>query len=233
MTRFLLITILLISTQAVAQIGVEEFDSNINPGVGIRTIPQRQKELIGSTFLFENWTVGDVHLKTGSVLKGIPIKYDILGQDLLILREDNLLGVKLNFVDKFNLLTADGENIYFVVNKDWTIEGERGTGVYQILVNDGNFGLVKITKVLFVKANYYVALDAGQKDDEYVQSSDLYFLDYATKDLQKAPKSKKKIIDYFGIEEIKEFIKSERIDFKSEDGLKQIIQFANSTNTNN
>ena len=222
------ILIFFCSYQSYAQIGVEEFDSNINPGVEIRTIPARKKELLGSTFLYENWTVGDIYLNSGTVLNDMPLKYDILGQDLLILNKGSLFGIKLNFVEKFNLLTSEGDYLDFVVNKEWTIDGSPGSGVYQLIVQDGDYGLIKITKVKFVKANYYVALDAGQKDDEYVQSSDFYFLNFATKVLTKVPRGKKKLIEYFDSEDLKLFIKSNRIDIKSVEGLTKIVQYVNS-----
>ena len=232
MKKFVYLIIFIFSHQAFAQIGTEEFDSNINPGVEIRQIPQRKKELLGSTFLFENWTVGDVYLNSGTVLRDIPLKYDILGQDLLILQNDRLLGVKLNFVDEFNLLSSTGEELDFLVTKDWTINGEPGTGVYQRLTTNGKFGLIKITKVQFIKANYYVALDAGQKDDEYVKVEDLYFVNNSTKDLFKVPRSKKKIIGYFGNEEIHQFIKTNRLDFRTEEGLIKLIEFVNDEGSN-
>ena len=228
MKRLIFSITILFSYQAFGQIGVEDFDSNINPGVEIRTIPQKKKELIGTTFLFENWTVGDIYLSSGTVLKDIPLKYDILGQDLLILKNEVLMGIKLNFVERFNLLTVEGNYLDFIVTKEWTINGKPGTGVYQKLTNDGKYGLVKVTRVKFIKANYYVALDAGQKDDEYIKVVDLYFVDKSTKDLFKVPRSKKKIIQYFGIDEINELIKKERLDFKSEDGLVEIVDFVNS-----
>ena len=221
--------------EAVSQVGVvdHQVESNTYVGAEIREIPQRKKQLLGSTFLYDNWTVGNIYMKAGGSVNDIPIKYDILGQELLLTRNKSLLGVKLNFVDSFNLLTSEGEYVEFVVNKEWTIDGVPGSGVYQKLTDIGNVGLVKVTKVYFVKANYYVALDAGQKDDKFDKKEYLYFLNNSSKALVKVPRGKKKLMQYFGNDEISAFIKSSKLDFKTEDGLTILVEHANSSYQNN
>jgi hypothetical protein len=235
MKKAMFLILILCFGEAVAQVGVVDSQVQTQTYVGeeIREIPGRKKQLIGSTYLYDNWTVGNVKLISGGHVQDIPMKYDILHQELVMMRNTTLLSVKLNFVKDFSLLTTDGTYLEFIVTTEWTLDGVPGSGVYQKLSEIGNFGLVKVTRVYFVKANYYVALDAGQKDDKYDKREDLYFINNSTKVLFKVPRSKKKIMQYFNNQEITTFLKSSKLDFKTEVGLVQLIDLANSANLSN
>lgn len=233
MKKVLLLILVFCSEMAFAQITVSDFDSNFGPGAEIQAISRGKTKLIGSTFLYDFWSVGNIYTFAGAKLQDVPLKYDILGQELLLLKKESLYGVKLNFVTSFNLLNTNGEYLDFIVTKEWTIDGTPGTGVYQKLTEIGDFGLVKVTRVYLVKANYYVALDAGQKDDTYNKIEELYFINSRTKALVKVPRSKKKLIQYFNNENITSFIKNSKLDFKSEEGLIKLVEIANSSNTSN
>lgn len=215
----------------------EEIDIKlVNDQLGpeVYELPPGKKELQGDIFLFENWTVGNINLKSGKTISNIPIKYNILNQELVMMKDGRLMGVKLNFVNSFNLLSNEWNYIEFFVNNDWTIDLEPRNGIYQKLSEIDEYGLIKVTKVVYVEkaqSQHYASIDTGQKDGKYEKKEFLYFLNTSTKNLDKVPRSKKKLIEYFGREDISSFIKTYNIDFKSEVGLINLVDHINSSSS--
>lgn len=235
MKKIVLLLMMFCFEEAVAQLGVIDSQVKVNTyaGADIQSIPMRKPSLLGSTFMVDEWSIGNIVMKAGGTINNMPMKYDILHQELLLLKNKSLLGVKLNFVKSFDFINSSGFYSEFFVNSTWTLDGLSTSGVYQNLTETGNYGLLKVTKIILIKANYYVALDAGGKDDKYEKKAELYILNNTTQDLTKIPRGKKKLFQYFGNENIEKFVKENRIDIKSEHGLIRIIDFANSENPSN
>lgn len=234
MKRIFLIFITLPFFQEVnAQLGIMNNDvqANTYPGAQVYEIPVRKPGLVGSPYLNDDWLIGNVSLKNGGEIKFAPIKYDILNSQVLFRETKRVMMVKLNYVDSFSLLQPNGKYFEFIINKTWTNDSKDASGVYQTLSKIESYGLLKRHEIVLIKANYNVAMSTGVKDDRFKKKFKLYFLNTVKNEVEIVPNGKKKIGLYFNNEKITSYIKTNKPNLKEEEGLIELIEFANSIQT--
>ncbi len=226
----LLLAPLLSSVNSYSQVGIVESQVKANSYVGaeVYQIPVRKGSLVGTPYLEDNWLIGNVFLKKGGSITNTPIKYDIQNQQVLFRETERVMLVKLNYVDSFNILMASGKYLDFIINRSWILEGKDASGVYEKLTSFGKYGLLKKHEVIIIKANYNVALNAGEKDDRFEKEYKLYFLKKENNELTEVPNSRKKVGFFFNDEKVVDYIKKNKIDVKHESGLIELIEYINS-----
>ena len=231
MKKLLMVLVVLqLFQESKAQIGVVNnmVQSNSYPGAQVYQIPIQRPGLEGSPYLIDNWQVGNVYLKQGGKIENTPIKYDILKHELLFRESQRVMLVKLNYVDSFNILLPSGEFYSFIINRTWKNNGVDASGVYQTLTKINRYSLVKKHEILLIRANYNVALSAGEKNDRLEKKFKLYFLDSSNDELTEVPKGKKKISQYFNDPKITTYIKENKPALKEETGLIELVEFSTS-----
>ena len=102
MKTTLSILLLASSVYTTAQVGVinSQFQGKYAPGLNVWEIPPPKPGLKGSPYLFEDWRVGELWLKK-SVIKDIPIKYDLIRRYALIKTEEDIRMASFHFIEKF------------------------------------------------------------------------------------------------------------------------------------
>ncbi|MFY0654947.1 MAG: hypothetical protein JXQ96_23150 [Cyclobacteriaceae bacterium] len=232
MKKVILILVLTLFVQELdAQVGVinNQVQANSYPGAQVYEIPMKTPGLIGSTFLSDSWLVGDVWMTKDGVLEKMPLKYNILEEELLFQASKRIMMVKLHRVDSFSMLQPlYSSYTTFIVNKDWTIGDVPAVGVFQRLTRLKGYVLLKKYEIIYKDANYNKALAVGEKDNKYVQKSSYYILNTKSGELEHLPARKNKFEDYFQSKEISSFIKENRINFKEEQDLIKLVKYSNS-----
>ena len=235
MKRLIILFIVFGCSEAKSQVGVidNQVKTSTYAGSEVYSVPLRAPRLTGSFYLYDDWTVGSIILKNGSVVSEKPMKYNMLNHELIYMDNKQMLGVKLSAVEGFNLFTPAGVFVDFLVNDTWMIDNVLRDGVFQKLSAIEEYGLLKLVELYFIKSNYNIALDAGEKDDRYEKKEELYFLNLSARSLTKVPRGRKKIIQYFQDERLEGFLATNKLDIKSEEGLITLIDFVNNKTPNN
>lgn len=177
----------------------------------------------GSPFLFNNWILGDVKLENGATHANVPLKYNIV-DDILYFRapKDSSLLEFVIPVIRFKFNEAFGGALF---SKGFpAIENFTNQSYYQVLY-DGKVKLLKkqiktilenkpynsaTTEKSFLESNLYFALKGGE--------------------MQKLRPAKKSLLQLFTDKEaqVEDFIKKEKIDFKSDEDLAKVFKYYDS-----
>ena len=181
-----------------------------------------EKKLLGSYYLTDDWALATIKLLGDTIiLEGIPIKVDIM-HNVIELEIDDEIKILPSYKTKSFVLKGDTRE--FVSRSYINLYGP--TGFYDLLY-DGYIKLYRYYTTKILESNYNDALGTGRRDDELIQEKTYYLT--GKDNLMKLEQRKSKLIeqlsDYSGLEK---FIKSNRIDVKSEMGLIEIVKFIES-----
>jgi hypothetical protein len=99
-------------------------------------------------------------------------------------------------------------------------------GLFEVLTK-GKTMLLSHVGLEYVKANYNMAMDVGEKNDTYAQRRTL-FVYHETK-LVKIEKNKKKLLSLFPgkTKQIEEYAERNNLGFRKESDLVQLIEYIN------
>lgn len=126
----------------------------------------------GTPYLNDNWTKGQVKMKSGMVIKNIDLKLNLYGNQLLFKKNDTIF-MFANPVSEFTLLNADGDSAKRILFRcgypDATPTGT--TKFYQVLADGSKLHFVRyVYKVLQDEVNY-----GGPVRRQY-QQKELWFI---------------------------------------------------------
>lgn len=173
----------------------------------------------GSPYLRDEWTKGRVVLANGNFFEGVPLKYDLVADQLLFQTEE---GQVLEFVQPVREFHFEGkDNIYR--SGFAPIDNHTSASFYQVL-EDGNakllkksdkvireekaYGTATITKNIMEYTNYYI-----EGDDQMVRVKN-------EKDLLRALQGHEA--------DLKDFIKKNKLKLKKEEDMVQLVKYYNS-----
>lgn len=193
--------------------------------VGLAAPPGR---VVGNTYIDQKWNMGSVLIaEKNTPIEGYPMKYDIKAQNLEI---KTVAGVRLLDVKKIgHVVWVDSltkQPHYFVNAARYKEDGTPLVGLLEVVV-DGQRSLLKRT-VLSVKTPTYVAaLDVGNRDTEISKKTKFF---YSEGENVVEVTSKKKLLESFGDQgdEVKKFMKLNKLDVNQENHLSHIFEFYNS-----
>ena len=181
----------------------------------------------GSFFINENWHVGNVLLKNGRAINGLPIKYNLRDEQLLLLDENKISRIiPQQQIKEFRWFdNQKRRDEYFINGIAYNLKGVPLAGIMEILTSNG-IELLLYRQLILSKGNYSLIHDAGQKNDEYL-INDVYYL-ASDKSLFEI-KNKKALYDFAGKyqDNVKTYIKSNRLQFKDRDDLILIVDYYN------
>lgn len=233
MKRFCyLVLLLLLKAELSAQVAQPAGKLNVNTapgGIVEEILFDKIPERIGSHYLHDDWLTGNIYLKSGQKVKGKPLKYDLQTQVVRIRFDGVVKALKVSRVLRFELINAEGNSDVFINADLFKNENEISTGFFK-LVQDGGLRLFSMTELQLVKANYAPTHNAGEMSDKYLKTDHFYF----EKEMKvfKVSKNKNKSLKFFGTqaETVKNFMSENRLGFKKEQDLIQLVGFYNSQN---
>lgn len=198
------------------------------PGGIIETVELEKSSVVeGSFFINNNWAVGNVLLYSGKVIKGMPLKYNLRDELLTLLDENEISRViRDDKLAKFNWFDIEKKkNIHFVNCRDYKLNDAPIVGVLEVLT-EGKTELLLYRDLVIQKGYYSVTHDAGQKNDEY-KIYEIFYL--ATDKILFEVKNKKALLEYMNkeSEEIKSYIKKQKLLIKDPEDLIRIVDYYN------
>lgn len=226
-TLLLLFSYVSIFAQVEDQDGV--FSTNSYPGGIVETRELEKSSVVeGSFFINNNWSVGNVILYNGKAIKGMPLKYNLRDEVLLLLdkNQDSRL-LRDDEIEKFEWFdTEKNKSVLFMNCLDYELNGVPMVGFLEVLTA-GKVDLLLYRTLTLQEGYYSVTHDAGQMNDEYKINEFLYLS--SEKSLFEI-KNKKGLYKYAGDHEseIKSYAKKHGLRLKDPDDMAKLINYYNS-----
>ncbi len=181
-----------------------------------------KRDTVGSVFLYEKFTSGKIFLTTNEIIENYPLNYDLEGQAMEIKTESEIKVLEVNRI------------LIFVCKNPATLQNDtfiNGTifrqpsGMYRVLTS-GNVNLLESVRIKIIRANYNVAMDVGNKNDEKVKEEKLFVL--ANGKFAELEKNKH-IFPHFGDKktQVEEFADKNKLKVRKLNDLIKIINFYN------
>jgi len=190
-------------------------------------LPQPPGMIIGDVYFDEKWNVGTILLEgTETLIEGYPLKYNLQDHSIEIKTKS---GVKVLDSRKVSSIvwvdSLSGSPTYFLNGARFFEDQTPIAGLVEIVV-DGKLPLISKTRLMIKEPDYVVALNVGSRDTKILKKTKYYLVE---KQALIQISSKKKLLPYFGDkgDEIDNFIKVNKLDVKTEIGLKRVFEHYN------
>lgn len=180
------------------------------------------KETIGHPYLNDQFVNGVVY-SFNRTFTNVPLRYNIY-HDYIEFKQNNETYI-LDPEPRIKKVIFD--NKYFVVLK-FEYKGKAQHG-YLELLDSGKVMLLAKKTVLYREWQEAKALESAATPAKYTRAGDIYFYKIGDGEPQML-RNLKKVIEIFPDKqsELAAFAKTEKLDLKSEDGLKKLFQYYNS-----
>lgn len=197
------------------------FWNDIN-GAAVKTNPGFTYE--GSPFLFEDFRLGKVKLIDGKFIDSVNIKYNIDNRNIIIPKDKEDISVHT----PINEIIFLGPNPVKIISIPSVVPiNSPKSNVYEEIYKGEKFSLYKHLEVKFSESRKYNE-SAITRVYHNVHN---YFIVYNDKkeELTKVSRNKN-IVNFFNekSKDVKAFIDKNKIDFKNDNDLKKIFEYANS-----
>jgi hypothetical protein len=224
-------TLLFSYISSVAQVEVQEglFIADSYPGGLVETRELEKSSVVeGSFFINNDWSVGNVILYNGKAIKGMPLKYNLREEVLLLLDKNQVPRLlRDDEIEKFEWFDSEkNKNMLFINCLEYELNGVPMVGFLELLTA-GKVDLLLYRSLTLQEGHYSVIHDAGQLNDEY-KINELFYL--SSEKSMFEIKNKKALYEYTGDQagEVKSYLKKNRLRLKDPDDLTKLINYYNS-----
>jgi hypothetical protein len=212
--------------QTVGNLPGKGMDAQTYRGGFITQLPPAPREQKGDVYLTSDWVKADFTLENDTELKEISTRLDLNRNEFEINYEGNIRILAGSRVRKFSSFSSQSGSIAVYQNaKDFKLNGVPPVGFLREIEAENEMALFGKTNLKLIEASYVAALDAGTKDDKLVKRETYFFAKNAT--LYEVLGNASKFAAQFGEQgdEIKGFIKANKLSLKNEDHLKVLLAF--------
>jgi hypothetical protein len=202
-------------------------DKSANPGETIVEFDYRTYDVIGSYYLFKDWQMGHIGLRSGVYIQDQWINYNSENDMLEVKLEDEVKVVPLTKIGHFILQGQNSDNRFFRPCRNYLIENQVPlTGMCEV-VDSGYYGLLIKYFSDVKEATYVPELDMGKKEVEIVIKQE-YFLSFGDH-VNRLPKRKQSFVSLYEPyeAELGTFIKVHKLNHKKEEELRIILNYLN------
>jgi hypothetical protein len=207
--------------------GYEETDMNtINPNrMLLRTKSAEAYGTMGTPYVFHDFKIANVYYTNKQRVSGILVNYDCYKNQLEYVSGGEVYLLNTAQVDFFEVDPGQDSSQLF---KQVFVEKLKKRIFLQVLYNDASI-LYKRYYKDFKEADYGGAYSQDRRYDEYHDRYS-YYIKVAENELQQLRLRKKSILEVLADKsgEIEPFIKQEKPDLKTDDGLVRLIRFFDS-----
>ncbi len=190
----------------------------------IRTFDDRYRGVRGTPFLFEDWTLGTLFLDDSTEVSNVKLNLDIANNRLYVRSNDQVV---LLSKDRVRYIRFLADFTLFTNSKvaGLSLEGDP----YIQVLEEGKNKLYAIRNKKYIEADYRGAYSSGQKYDEYRDADSEYVLAREDGEVKTFKLKKKDIFEIFPVSEadLKEIIKENDVNIKSEKGLTNLVIYHN------
>ena len=201
-------------------------DMNTHANGFVTEIPMASPKTVGSSLLYDQWLTSNLDFGSKGKASGLYIRYDVLNSIFDIRLKDKVKSIDGSLVERFSLVDTLGKTHFYVNCNQFKNEKSPFTGFFEILV-EGKYQLFLKTEAVIIESTYVPALDLGEKNNKIDQKTAHYIA--REKDALKVPSSKKALGQLFPeINGLVKYMKSAKINLRSEVDLKKLVTYMNS-----
>lgn len=176
---------------------------------------------IETVFLDEEWLNVELYLKGAKVGKKVPLKYDILNQEILINITNTPMTLPKNKLDSFVFYNRYGT----FVSMD-CVDDKKENSIYELVENGSAFKLLVRRYIKIMKPDYNAAIGIGSHDAKTIEKKEYYLLDGDK--LLAIPKKKKAFNQFFQrYSAAKAYLSKNNVSVKREEDLTLLIRNLN------
>ena len=218
---FLIIFVFVINYSTVAQM------TNMHSNTGTVLKEKKYVDIEGSPYLFEEWSSGTFSDVDGKNRGNYQLRYNIYDDKLEVIKDRQAISLNHQLVKEFEVINQESED-RFLFRSGYPANGIYDeSDFYKVLNDDGDFHLLKkyICTITMVETKGYGESTSTQK---FLQSSK-YYVYSEEAGFKKINKSRKSILEIFSDreQELKTFMKKNKINIKNDQDLARLIKFCN------
>ncbi len=192
-------------------------------------LPKQKTEPKGSVYMVDDWMNGTILLKDSSYISGYPFKYNMRSKYLEI--KDDTDSIKVLYFAKVDLIfsqTVFGNEIYENCTNYIMQFPEFSDCEFVQVLAFGHATLLDKLTLEMIEANYNTAVDAGETSDTYFVKHNYYII--KNNQLIKIKKSKSSIVKALSDkeEEVKNYIKLNKLNLRETQNIVSVVKFYNS-----
>lgn len=182
--------------------------------------------IITEHYLNKHWNAASILLKDANDVLNYPVRLNLKTQ-MMELKTSS--GIKLLEVVKIkNMVWTDSvtlEKTYFINAGDYTEDGKKMKGLFQLLI-DGKMPALKLTTVEILPGDYSSYTSKGSPDEKAVQKDAFYLLN---NNEAVRVKNNKELLSRLpeNSDAVKAFISDKKINVKKEGDLIEVMKYYN------
>jgi len=202
-------------------------DKSTNPGEVLMEFDNRSPFVVGDYYILDEWQNGDIALKSGALITGQRVNYDLEFDLLEVKFENQIKVVPLLKMDYFTVNGPDNLNRLFKPCGNYVYDNNVPlAGICQI-INSNYFGLIIKYTSDIKEATYLPELDMGKKEDEKIVKKK-YYLTFGDSACT-VPRKKQLFIDLYKphMAKLELYIKENKLNHRNEEDLCKIISYLN------
>jgi len=213
-------TLLLFSISVLSQ----NFRIDLPPGQNKIIIQDARPNLDGSPFLYEDWQNGTIYFHNGDTIKTIMLRYNVYKNEMQYLNEEKAYAIGCPENIKEIII---GAHSFIYLN--YSDEGKPSKGFFEVL-SKGKTNLLLLHYPVILPANFNIALNSGNKNDQLSLKSKYYLK--SNEIVVEIDKRGKNYISVFAQKEaeIQRYVKDKGLSFRKENDLITLTNFVNSLN---
>lgn len=206
-------------------------DNSTNPGEVLMEFDNRSPQIEGSFYLFNDWKIGELTLKSGASILEQWLNFDV-EYDLLEVKLDKEVKiVPLLMLQGFSISSPGQEHVFYQPCDNYYYEQKVPlTGLCEV-VESNYYGLIMRFMTDIKESTYIPALDMGNKEDELIVREKLY-LTIGDKAIE-IPHKKQSFIQLYPDRsiELNSYIKEHKLNHRNVRDLLVILNFLNENKT--
>jgi hypothetical protein len=187
-------------------------------GPSLEGIQVLNEEFISSNIILKNDTC---------IYQDVPVRINIYENALEVNYKGEVKYLPANRIEKIEL---QGKSKPFLTQNSFSTKVPAPEGFYKLLYEQKSTLLCHYSYTI-KEANYNVALDVGQENDEIVIERNYYII--LNNEMIKLEKNRRKLVKQLGADkEVQDFLKKNRINLKDEQDMVKFLEFYDSAFNN-
>jgi hypothetical protein len=184
-------------------------------------------DVAGSPFFLDEWKFGTIVLNDNKKFTDVHLRLNLQTQEVHFLKPDkNELVTPVGLVKEINLFdTVNNVPVVYIFQRGFpAIDNQNVLNFYQVLGNGKIKFLESLRKVIHQEKNEY----AGTIEKEFRQYEDFYF--FTDNKIERIKRDKAYVLSFMKDKNdlINDFVKRNKLSFKSTEDIKKIIDYYNS-----
>ncbi len=193
--------------------------------VSIKNMPEKTINVKGSVYQYDEWSLGNLLMKSGETLKAYPLKYDLKYSRYEIKDNETVKVLSLMDVKEASWMLPNGNAEHYINSSEFEHIGYHG--MFKVITT-GKLTLLKSTSLRIEESYYNPALDVGSNERKYVKKSTYYVMTNGK--LTPIKTTRKSILKQFGDQSdtVNKWVKENTLKYNNDTDLAKIFNYYHS-----